>query len=268
MTNIARRFLGVMVCVPCFGCSCPSPPPHDPMLAVSSAPSSDGDDKAAALSECANAYAAFAGTAAEHRASAAANIAESCADLYSRSACSQAMKRWSSTPVESRAASIARACRDAYCPSLEEPKPALCLSLDLPAPSELPSQWNELNERVLRLELGDVPRDLSPLARFPFGPSIATPLPEPEPASLSVVIRLSVGAKGEATASIDDGSGVRASAPGSDFSSIANLAASKDPNVYVVIAADSHVTHRDVVLLMDALKQAGVHRITLQVASP
>lgn len=81
-------------------------------------------------------------------------LAVACADLYSEPRCAQAFRGWSQTPLTERAATVARACRDAYCPRLVEPKPVLCSEPDLPAPSAQPVVFAELDQRVLSLELG------------------------------------------------------------------------------------------------------------------
>jgi len=108
--------------------------------------------------------------------SASSRLAPACADLYTERACGDAFRGAAQVPVTERAASIARACRDAYCPRLTAPKPRLCAEATLPAPSELASQWSELSQRILSLEL-----DMSPDA-------VAAALPVPS----AVLARLGV----------------------------------------------------------------------------
>ena len=86
---------------------------------------------------------------------AAGVIATGCADLYSRAACRDAHREAPAERIERRAASIATACADAYCPTLAAPQPALCARRStLPPPTELLPLWVELNERILHEDLG------------------------------------------------------------------------------------------------------------------
>jgi hypothetical protein len=89
-------------------------------------------------------------------------VARACADLYGEPACAQAMRNPPADP-STRAATIARACRDAYCPRLAEPRPALCQRSELPVPTQLLTEHGELMRRALAFELGVSPELLAPL---------------------------------------------------------------------------------------------------------
>lgn len=83
----------------------------------------------------------------------AGEIAVACADVYKEPGCADAQRRFDEGPVESRAITLARRCRDAYCPVLPSPKPRLCR--EEPAnPSELGASWQELVGAALRRDLG------------------------------------------------------------------------------------------------------------------
>jgi hypothetical protein len=83
----------------------------------------------------------------------AGEIASACADVYKQPACADAQRRFDEAPVESRAITLARRCRDAYCPVLPEPKPRLCLA-EPANPSELAVSWQELVGAALQRDLG------------------------------------------------------------------------------------------------------------------
>ena len=245
--------LALLCLLPVIGCSCQAS--HgDTAPAVASRPENTvppgasspapRDDLPAAVARCADAYESFVGDP-ERSDVAAARIAESCADLYSESACANAYKSWSHTPVESRAARIASACRDAYCPKLAAPKPQLCQSTELPPPSRLLESWAELNQRILALELGTSDLDLLPISSFPMGSARAVAIPSPaSSAALSATtITLRVGPKGAPIASIERESEheVPASPSAADFATIAQLAARR---IGIAVQAACRATKR------------------------
>lgn len=77
-----------------------------------------------------------------------------CAPLYKESACREAMiatKGFSA--VNERYRRIVDVCREAYCPSLPEPRPSLCAAVPK-TPREVAAAWAELTDAALRRDLG------------------------------------------------------------------------------------------------------------------
>jgi hypothetical protein len=84
------------------------------------------------------------------------NISDACAPLYSEPAC---RKGWADAWAEGtdptqRIRILTTACRDAYCPKLAEPKPALCDGTELTILTIAP-RWNEFNRAIITRELGE-----------------------------------------------------------------------------------------------------------------
>jgi biopolymer transport protein ExbD len=227
-----------------------------------------------ALARCSGAYARFAAAEPEHAGEATGDIAVSCADLYSESACAEAFRRWRVTPVESRAGAVVAACRDAYCPLLSHPRPSLCARTDLPAPSELAGPWQELHARILSRELGTSVEAISSLTRFPTGraTSIRLDVPEPTSAAASPIITIRPEPSGGARVSLDGGPSIRvsASAGAREMQPIVQALKLKGvgPSARVVLAADRQVTFSQVIALVDALRQSGIRDIAFAVATP
>jgi hypothetical protein len=77
--------------------------------------------------------------------------------MYSKAACRDGMRlAWSKeTDPSQRLRITIEACRDAYCPELDVPKPALCTSrsenVELPAWF---AQWKEFDRIILERDLG------------------------------------------------------------------------------------------------------------------
>ena len=113
------------------------------------APAQGTAQRLAAITHCQQGFERFIQTPHPH----VPDLARACADIYREPACREAMR---SPPADPSmfAATIARTCRDAYCPRLSAPLPRLCGRGDLPVPSELASQWPELQQQILALELG------------------------------------------------------------------------------------------------------------------
>lgn len=83
----------------------------------------------------------------------AGEIAWACADLFKEPACRDAHRRFDEPGIESRASTLARRCRDAYCPRLPQPQPTLCQKE--PANSmELAESWQEFVHVVYQRDLG------------------------------------------------------------------------------------------------------------------
>ena len=80
-------------------------------------------------------------------------IARVCSPLYALAACRTAHEHFDDTALPERAHALVRSCQDAYCPLLSQPKPALCARMPSNA-SEMAAMWDELNEAILRHDLG------------------------------------------------------------------------------------------------------------------
>lgn len=85
----------------------------------------------------------------------AAIVAKACAPLYTEPRCRQAHEKFDLPHPAERARTLAEACRDAYCPKLSEPKPALCAGDRWPMkPSDLAHAWSEFVPLVLAADHG------------------------------------------------------------------------------------------------------------------
>ena len=124
-----------------------------------------------------------------------AELSRACADVYSEPGCADAW-RHPSPRLEERASAMAQACRDAYCPKLPEPRPALCATKELPLPTEMARQWRELQSRIIARELGIAPEiveALAPVKHVTVRKRITVP---PEPEKPPLVVRVAGEGRG------------------------------------------------------------------------
>lgn len=101
-----------------------------------------------------------------------ASVTTACADLYSEAGCANAFRAAATSPVESRAARIAHACRDAYCPKFASPKPAFCAPEAGQSPSQMLATWPELDTRILSFELNVPVEEVERLLPRPSSPVV------------------------------------------------------------------------------------------------
>jgi len=205
-----------------------------------------------------------------------ANVTNACADLYSEPGCANAFRRAASLPVEARAASIARACREAYCPKLAPPKPALCSPDEGQLPSRTLATWPELNTRILAFELNVpveeaerlFPRSSPPvrdIERMNTVIPVQRATTDSGNAASTITVSLGVDANGRARTWID-GERPQLLPTRIDASNFAAIAASakKRAATQVFIAVDERATHSQVVALIDALQQVGIANVSIQ----
>jgi hypothetical protein len=76
-----------------------------------------------------------------------------CAPVFRAERCRLAHQHYQETPVSDRVRTLVEACRDSYCPSLPEPRPALC-TRDGSSFSETVTLWAELRAAILERDLG------------------------------------------------------------------------------------------------------------------
>lgn len=82
-------------------------------------------------------------------------VSRACAPLFLEPACRTAHERFDVPPPGARAVVLATACRQAYCASLEAPRPALCDSdPSTLLPAELANAWSEFVPAALRHDHG------------------------------------------------------------------------------------------------------------------
>ena len=205
-----------------------------------------------------------------------ASVATACADLYSESACANAFRTAATLPVEARAASIAFACRDAYCPKFAPPKPVLCEPDEGRSPLQMLATWPELDMRILSFELNVPVEEAERLVPRP-PPSVvdvertnaAMPVQRSSTdagsAASVVTVSLGVDANGRARTWVDGGPPevLPARIDASNFASIA-ANAKKRAATQVVIAVDERTTHSQVVALIDALQKVGITHVAIQ----
>jgi len=77
-----------------------------------------------------------------------------CADLFVEGGCRQAMRAAADLPANERSASVRSACREAYCPLLEDPCFVACARPFLPDPAPGRSLWFQLLHAILVHDLG------------------------------------------------------------------------------------------------------------------
>jgi hypothetical protein len=134
-------------------------------------------DRAGAVQRCKKGYGDAASAASPKERTAI--IWSACAGLYLESTCRDAFANVMTVLPHERSAYLTGACRDAYCPLLDEPKPSLC-SMERHPFEERGALFAELLRRVHILELGeDAAEELRIAAwsnsRLPDPPPPATP---------------------------------------------------------------------------------------------
>jgi biopolymer transport protein ExbD len=187
-----------------------------------------------------------------------AQISRACADIYSEPGCAAA---WRDPParLEERPSALARACRDAYCPRLAEPRPALCATKELPPPVEMVRGWRELHIRILARELGVAPQiveALTPAAKLTVSKQVAPPVPELPPLVVHVLAE-----GGDARVSIDGRKeSVLLGTRGKSDALAALLRRAKTAapgGTGVVLNAEAAVGYDRVIRVLDVLKAEG-----------
>src|SRR5262249_32295720 len=87
--------------------------------------------------------------------SASKAVTGECAPVFRAEPCRLAHQHYLETPVHERVRMLVESCRDAYCPSLPEPRPALCTRTLLGVPlHETGMLWDELRRAILQRDLG------------------------------------------------------------------------------------------------------------------
>ena len=205
-----------------------------------------------------------------------ASATTACADLYSEPGCANAFRAAATSPVESRAARIAHACRDAYCPKFASLKPAFCAPEAGQSPSQMLTTWPELDTRILSFELKVPVEEVERLLPRPSPPVVDvvrtnTVIPVQRsnadagsPTSV-VTVSLGIDANGRARTWVDSDPPEVLPAK-IDVSSFATIAANakKQAATEVVIAVDERTTYSHVVALIDALQKVGITHIAMQ----
>jgi len=188
-----------------------------------------------------------------------AELARACADIYSEPGCAEAW-RHPSPRLEERASAMATACRDAYCPKLPAPRPALCATKDLPPPVEMARQWRELQSRIIAHELGVAPEIvevLSSTKRVTVSKRITVPAaPEQSP----LVVRLDGEGRGARVSIEGREESVLLEPRGKDdaLAAMFRRAKARAPaGTGVVVGAGATVAYDTVVRVLDVLKDEG-----------
>jgi len=207
-----------------------------------------------------------------------ASMTTACADLYSEPGCSNALRKAATLPIEARAASIARGCRDAYCPKFAPPKPALCAPEASQSPSQMLATWPELGMRILALELNVPVEEAARLVPRPSSPAVDvkpsnTVIPvqrtsaDAGNAAIVVTVSLRVDANGRARTWVDQDPPelLPAEVDASNFAAVATNA-KKRAATQVVIDVDERTTYSYVVGLVDALQSVGITNFGIQLA--
>jgi biopolymer transport protein ExbD len=231
-------------------------PPRAPSATVA-------PERLAAVERCRRGYANLDPTSP----SVAADLARACADIYREPACAEAMRNPPKDPARF-AATIAAACRDAYCPRLPAPRPKLCASPDLPPPTQLLAEWGVLQQHMLALELGADPKTLAPLFQpvtvaMPRDLSAAPAAPRP-----TVRVYAKPERAGQARVWIDGGKSivVLEDDPAGPLSALAReTRASAPEGAQIVFSIDKNARYSLVTALIDAFKKEGFHKFAFSV---
>jgi len=203
-----------------------------------------------------------------------AGIATACTDLYTEPGCANAFRASATLPLEEQAASIALACRDAYCPKLEPPMPILCALDEIRSQSQMLAMWPELDTRILAFELNvsveEVERLISRLAPpvadvKQTNTAISTLSTETGSATSFLTVSLRVDANGRARTWVD-GEPPEMLPVQIDIGAFASVAAKakKRAAAQVVIAVDNRATYSQVGALIDALNKEGISNVAMQ----
>jgi biopolymer transport protein ExbD len=188
-------------------------------------------------------------------------------------ACRDAMQHFDSVPPAERAATLARRCREAYCPRLPEPRPALCgKDFENSPPSMLLPQWKAFCATVLSFDLGPLAESAGALLAEALGPNVVVRVEAPPPAQEQpaltltarpsrrhVVVELSL--PGGITRSLR-----MARRPGpADITALAAAVRGLPISTRAVLQLDRSLTYGTVVSFMDALRSAGIQHIAFAV---
>jgi biopolymer transport protein ExbD len=235
-------------------------PPRDEAAAART------ERRAAALQTCRQVFAALARVGgAGAPVIRASDISRSCAGIYEEPACADAMRNPPADPAEF-AGAIARPCRDAYCPRLAPPQPALCSRTDLPPPSELLVEWRALNLRILAIELGVPSGALAPTVA-----TVPTNVPSPPPTlpSAEAILRLTISREGDdaVRARIGDGHAVAVGSGANDaFAEMVRHArTASPPEMHLILIVEASLTYRIVATVLDLLHREGFDHVELEV---
>jgi hypothetical protein len=80
-------------------------------------------------------------------------MARGCAALYKDAACRDAHLHYEDVEPAKQAITLTRACAEAYCARLPDPKPKLCIA-DKAHAADLAELWWELRVEIWKLDLG------------------------------------------------------------------------------------------------------------------
>ncbi|MGE0789001.1 MAG: ExbD/TolR family protein [Sandaracinaceae bacterium] len=206
-------------------------------------------------------------------------LADAIADLFVEAPCAAAIRITDDAVVDARSARIARACAPSYCPSLDDPKPALCAPGALSRNDhDVASGWPALRRRALERDLGE-PRGeraaevVEALDDTIFVP-ISIPLPVAPPAPTRAdgeanVTQLVLARREGATWLRVEGGEEHVLGHGDAAAAeIARHLPAPEGEARAVIAADRDVPYDDVVLVVAALRRVGYEDYVLAGAPP
>jgi biopolymer transport protein ExbD len=232
-------------------------------------PADDFTARLAAIDRCRQGYAAFA-TAPPPR---APDLARACADIYREPACAAAMRNPGADP-SARPSTIARACRDAYCPRLAAPRPRLCDAADLPLPSQLLSQWAELQQQIMALELEVDPKVLAPLFK-PIVVSVKEVPPVAPARRAQIVVEIRPAADGRVHIAVENLGGITVSNSAAigdaAVASLAHNAVAPLPSGVdreVILRAEKSVLFTVMQTVIAAFQKEGVTHVAVTTAMP
>lgn len=264
--------LAMVVILGC-GQGSPAPPTPEVVVPTASVGARTDRDRLESILRCGVAGERAQGKLASAPEEAWAELVRGCADVYSAPACRAAWLESTSAPSDARFSGIERACVSAYCPLLPEPKPELCAAPAVEDSLAAAPKWQAFTRRVLAYELAV---DEDQLPRGTAAPWSFIPLKLPDtakaPAAVIASIQLAVDPKGGVRVRVDrdDHHGtfnLPAVPSAADFAPVVRSVLEPPGEIpRVAVRADRDVGHGVVIVLLDALKSAGVSKIAFGVS--
>jgi biopolymer transport protein ExbD len=220
-------------------------------------------DRAAALRSCGDAFGEIGAMAPSQLSDVTAIYARGCHDLYSEPACRRAVARLADISPDSRLATLVGECSAAYCDKLDEPKPRVCKPGAKPEAVDLGPAWRELDQRILELELGSKGPEIARVAGVITHEVTAVAVDLPRAAAADVATdRIALSVAGDrVTVAIAGRTWKVGRAP--TPAELAPIVAAIDRSHQVVIEASKDLQYATVVAVLDALRSAGVTKVSL-----
>lgn len=200
-------------------------------------------------------------------------LGKACSGLFVEKGCREAWEKVGSFPPEKRASLLMEACRDAYCPKLEEPRPGAC-SLELPdGAAERLELWRELFWAIWIRDLGEaraihLKGQLMALSSAFYPIEIEMPKKETDRGPVVTIhVRLDGKRSWVSLPSDKSKTWTLPAVPGpKDLQPILDAVASLPGDRRAILEVKPEVPYSLVMSVMDALREVGVKNLVLAVS--